>query len=809
MLLNIYRALVRVAVRWRPCWLIWPLLVYSAGALAQGLEPGPQDSLGQPVPEDSSYAQAADSFGSASKKKPDSLKMEPTLPGDDGSPQAVRYQADGIDYLVDRELIILTGRARVSYRDIRVEGDSIAFDTRRQILSVSQNPVLYDKEDAIYGQRMVYDFRRRRGWVDNGFTKFEKGRYWGRRVRLVGERTLNVDYGRYTTCEAENPHYYFWARRMKIYVDDKLVAQPVVLCFSGIPVLMVPFWILPLRHDRHSGFLMPRFGSSSYEGVYVKNIAYYQVINDLSDLTVSGDYFEFIGWRGNLEGRYISGNRLSATGLFSYLEDRKQLQRRWSLNADYSQRLGRRTTAVGHADLISDQRYRRDFSDNLGLRLERNLRSYLALNHSWTTGGLAAAMDHTYNLDLETKSSRLPEVSANLYRLDLPGRIAGLSGASYFINSRNVQSGRLEQHQGWDNSTDISSTVPIFKYLSLQPRAVFRLTWYDRDTSGQRNVWRRLYQWGLAANTTLYGLLPLRLGPLLGLRHVVQPSLSYAYAPKIEQGRFYSFGSIGQMGQQKYLGLALGQVFQAKLRQGDVARKVDILTVNSSASYNYLAWEKPWSGINSSATLLPGNRLLDLRLNNYYNVYARRSESTNLDVSLRLSGDFQKKSRKPEAGAGKDTVPGAAPDTLKSQSSGKKIGKDLSADSTGTADSAGIGHQAPAKPQAKLESGLPWSAWLGLSQGWRSGQGMVQSMLRGSVEANLTKNWKLSYGQYYDLRKRQLVSQEYSIYRDLHCWEARFSSTKSGLYWSYEIRINLKAIPEIKLQMPKSGQVAY
>jgi len=784
--------------------IIWPLLVYSAWALAQG--PGLTDSRRMPTLEDSVSVQAADSSRD-DQIAPEGLEAEERLKGDDGSPKAIRYQASVIDYLMDREMIILTGQVRVSYGDIRVEGDSIAFDTRRQILTVSQNPVLYDKEDAIYGDRMVYDFRRRRGWIDNGFTKFEKGRYWGRRVRLVGERTLNVDYGRYTTCDAEHPHYYFWARRMKIYVDDKLVAQPVALCFSGIPVLVVPFWILPLRHDRHSGFLMPRFGSSDYEGVYVKNIAYYQVIDDRSDLTVSGDYFEFIGWRGNIEGRYLSGQQLSAVGLFSYLEDRKQLQRRWSLNADYSQRLGQRTTAVGHADLISDQRYRRDFSDNLGARLERNLRSYLALNHSWSTGGLSAAADHTYNLDLESKSTRLPEISANLYRLDLPAKIAGISGSSYFINSRHLQSGLRDQHQGWDNSADFSSTVPLFKYLSLQPRAAFRLTWYDRDTSGRRNVWRWLYQGGVAANTTLYGLLPLRLGPLLGLRHVVQPSLSYAYAPKIDQERFYTFGAIGRMGQQKYLGLSLGQVFQAKLRQGDAARKIDILTVNTSASYNYLAPERPWSGLSTNAALLPGHRLFDLRLANYYNVYTRRHESTDLDINLRLSGDFQQKRGKPKAEASPDAAGGSASDTLKSEGGGKGLG--LRADSTGSADSSEIASATSAKPEIKSEVGLPWSAWLGLSQGWRAGQGMVRSMLRGSIEANLTKNWRLSYGQYYDLQKRQLVSQEYSIYRDLHCWEARFSSTKSGIYWSYEIRINLKAIPEIKLQVPKSGQVAY
>lgn len=799
----------------RPSGILRPLLLFAAlsaalAAPARGQGPaeegpGLEPSSGSPAeaPADSADgSRAADTSAAASGEGWD-------LPGDDGSYEAIRYQGQRIDYLVDRELIVLTGQARVRYKDIRVEGDSISFDTRRQELTVSRNPVLYDKEDAIRGDRMVYNFRTRRGWIYNGSTDFEKGRYWGRRIRQVGERTLNVDYGRYTTCDAENPHYYFWARRMKIYLDDKLVAQPVALCFSGVPVLVLPFWMLPLRHDRHSGFLMPRFGNSAYEGVYVKNMAYYQVIDERSDLTVSGDYLEFVGWRGNLEGRFLAANRISALGNFAFLEDRRQLQRRWNLNADYSHRLGRRTSAAGRAAFLSDTRYHTDFSDDLNTRLDRNLRSYLALNHSWPTGGLSAAADHSHNLDLETKSTRLPEIAASLYRLDLPGGIAGLSGGSYFINTRTSDRNGLDRHQGWDNTANLSTALHLFRHITVSPRASLRATWYDRDTSGSRNTVRWLYNGGVTAGTTLYGLLPLGLGPLLGLRHVAQPSLSYSYAPKIDQGRYHVFGSIGQMGEQRHLGVSLGNTFQAKYRKGKGTAKVDLLSVSSSAGYNYLAAEKRWSGIGTSAAVLPGNPLFDLRLSNYYDVYRKRSEYTNLDAGLRLSGAFGRP--QPKTAPGKAEADTALPGQASDSTAGILIGEtaDASAadgDSTGTpADSA-----RPETPGSLQDpGGLPWSAWLGLSQGWRAGQGAVQSMVRGSAEASITKNWKVSYGQYYDVRQRQMVSQEYSVYRDLHCWEARFSSTKSGIYWFYEIRINLKSIPELKLQLPKSGRASY
>lgn len=801
------------ARHWRPSVDPRPLLFLAALAAALAAEPVPAQTT------DEGIGEAGQPDSTEAKK--DSTAAAPVadwdLEGDDGTRSAVRYQGRSIDYLVDRDLIVLSGAAKVSYKDIRIEGDSISLDTRRQVLTVSRHPVLYDKEDAIYGDRMVYNFRTRRGWIYNGFTKFERGRYWGRRIRQAGERTLNVDYGRYTTCDAEEPHYYFWARRMKLYLDDKLVAQPVAICFSGIPALVVPFWILPLRHDRHSGFLMPRFGSSAYEGIYVKNLAYYQVIDQRSDLTVSGDYLEFIGWRGNLEGRFASADRISAQGNFSYLEDRRQLQRRWSLNADYSHRLGRNTRATGRADFLSDTRYRTDFSDDLSARLDRNLRSYLALNHSWPTGGLAAAADHSHNLDQKAKNTRLPEVSASLYRIDLPGRLAGVSGNSYFINTGFSDStGYRERRQGWDNSADFSASLRLLRHITVSPRTSFRATWYDRDTSGARNQLRWLYSGGVSAQTTLYGILPLKAGPLMGLRHVVQPSLAFSYAPKIDQGRYPTFGAIGRMGEQKSLGLTLSNTFQAKFRRGEETDKIDLMSLSFSAGYNYLAAAKKWSGISTAAALLPGNRYFDLRLSSYYDVYRRQSEYTNLDASFRLSGAFgrAKAARTDSLGRAGEKTGRAAADTsdggVAPQGGAADSGKASGSDSAAVADSmASIRDTTRMLAPDAGSEGLPWNLSLGLSQGWRTGLGVAQSLVRGSAEANITKNWKASYSQYYDLRLREMVSQEYSIYRDLHCWEARFSSTRSGIYWFYEFRISLKAIPELKLQLPKSGRAAY
>ena len=729
------------------------------------------------------------------------------LPGDDSSRTAIRYRANSIEYDVRNSLIQLSGDAQVRYKDIKVVGDTIEFDTKRQALTVRKDPVLYDRSDSIYGDRMVYDFKARRGWIYNGRTKFDRGRYWGKKIRQVGDRTLNIDYGKYTTCDADTPHFYFWSRRMKIYLDDKIIAAPVVLCFSDVPVLAIPFWFFPLRRDRHSGFMMPRFGSSAYEGVFAKNIAYYQVINDQADATVAVDMLEKVGWRGNFEARYIWPRKISSNLNFSYLEDKNPVRKRWNLNGSYQQTVGKRTSISGSGNFISDKYYFQEFSDDRELRMNRNLHSYFSFNHSWNQASLRAAVDHYDNLDLHTTTSRLPEVSVNLYQKELIPKILNMSGSSYLLALRTSDSVEVNNRQGWNNRAEIGSSFKLLKWVNINPRATLSGTWYDRDVYEKKNAWLWLYSGGLSASTTLYGLLPVKIGPLQGFRHMLQPSVSYSYAPYIDQSRFASFGSIGGLSQTKSMSLSLNNTFQTKYPKGKDMAKLDLLAVSLSSGYNFLAQSNKWSNVTMSANALPGNRYLDCRVYSYYDVYTRQPQYTSLYLGLRLSGNWLSPPQK----AIRDTN-AVGPDTLsKAEDIGDSL--QLGKNSDEPSDSLEL-EESPAdsidqKPAPIAKSGLPWSFNLTYDQNWRQGQAVSDANLRGYLNFNITRNWKISYGQYYDIKTGEIVSEDYSVYRDLHCWEARFSSTRSGVYWSYEFRINLKAIPELKIHIPKSGSVSY
>ena len=73
---------------------------------------------------------------------------------------------------------------------------------------------------------------------------------------------------------------------------------------------------------------------------------------------------------------------------------------------------------------------------------------------------------------------------------------------------------------------------------------------------------------------------------------------------------------------------------------------------------------------------------------------------------------------------------------------------------------------------------------------------------KGTLNLDLqpTKNWKIGYFCHYDVKTKRIESQSVNVGRDLHCWQAVFSWVPSGRASGYFVRINIKSLPDIKIE---------
>ena len=793
----------------------------------------PPDSLqpaGMPAVADSSRA---DTTGATGVRPGEAQPAAGTSPaGTTGlGIENVSYEADSIHYDVPNETMDLIGSAVIVYRGMKLESQEIEYDSRTSDLFATKGPVLYEGQDKITGENMSYNLKTRRGAIVAGRTTFDKGIYTGRLIRKINESTLNVEGGVYTTCSLLEPHYCFASSEMKIHLDDMVIARPVLLKLRELPVLALPFYMFPIKRGRHSGLLIPsiELGFDQTKGRFIRNAGYYWAPSDYFDVAAWGDYYQKSRWVGHLESRYNLRYRLSGSIQGSFTREVDTDNSRWDLSGRHTQNLGQNGRLVTHADFVSDKTYRKDTSDNLEEALRRVLESDISYSGTWNGTSVNLSAQRTQLLDTDQISEKLPTVSVLLTRKTLfaPGEGStvwhkgtyvsansnftstlnktgdvtktsqaslttinidsdlGLIGGSQSVRSRLVISGERKDLSSWcagctggkltneagDLRTDFVSRLNAFGWVNVNPSLSTTFTLYNRDRAGNRFPLRFLFFGGVDSRMTLTRTYFPRIGPLTALRHTITPSVVFTHRPDFSKykNRFWTIAGVSsEVGKSSTMALSLANRLQAKIGSGAETKRIDdLFSFITSTNYDFLYKDNkkktPFSTITSNMRFYPSDYVtFDLDFSN-----------NPIDLSLE-SLDYQSAFNY----TGKSPMLPGLPEPEIPQEA--------------TVPEGEVGGPSEGGPTKN-----PWrfSVAYRYTKGFDGGQSNY--WLEFLTGFNLTRNWRFDYSGRFDLSGKQVAYQEFDIYRDLHCWEARFVRRFSDGEWEYYFRLNIKALPEI------------
>ncbi len=769
-------------------------------------------------------------------------------PVDEGDTTAVKrevvnYDATRIEFEVPRNKIVLDEFAHLTYGDLELKAGQVEFDVDRQTLAAKGKPQLYDRGDRVTGHLMTYDLTSRVGTIYQAETAYERGLYHGERIRKVGENELDVLNGAYSTCDLPEPHYHFSAHYMKIYLKDKLVARPVVFYIKNVPLLALPFYVFPIKPGRHSGFLFPEFefGFSNRSGQFLRNAGYYWAPNDYFDLTLAGDYYQAEpSWVLRAESYYKLQYVLDGNLRGSFARDDRLSREDWDFNAAHTQQLSARTRVVAVGSFVSSRDYSASnlFGRSLSQRLNRFLTSSLALSHLADWASFNAVLDRRQDLDADlgiqdpdgqgplqgpvpgtvASLANLVETRPNL-SVSFPTRIIGTFGllkgtplekplrSLYFgldtrfvsqherrafvsgyrsflrdtvLDSTTVLDQRVTTRRALAANTSLSDSRRLFGWLTFSPRVAANSVVWDFDEQGHEVVPSATWASSATMGSTFYGSFRPHWGPVVGLRHVIFPSVSFSYSPEfrgltftdslgVQRNRFTAFDGIGISGfKHASLSFALDQRLQAKVKQRDAVQRLDnLLSWSVSGSYDFLYREHrlahPLSTLGSSLFLQPPG-LLSASLSWSTDVYSprpMRSLSGNTGFTLASGGGRR----------------AAAPPLPVEQT----------------------------QPVAEAEPRFRDTWSLGLAYSYAGGYEGPSWSSRQTANAvlhyQLSPGWTLDYATSYDITFHNLLTQRFSLQRDIHCWQASFTRTFApGGEAEYYFRLGIKDQREIYIE---------
>jgi len=731
----------------------------------------------------------------------------------------MKFQADDVMYHSDRE-VIMTGAAVIEQEGLRLEADSVTFDTDEESITATGQPLLFHQDDRISGSLLEYDINTEQGRVIDGITLFENGLYRGETIRSFEYESYRIAEGRFSTCRRRHPHYYFRSREISVQKDDKAVARPVIFYVADVPAFYMPYFIFSIMKGRHSGILTPRYSDDAVSGRFIRDLGYYYAPSEYWDLTVKADVFESGKYRFNADLDYAV-RYLIPSGSYSMTYESGP---EWG-NEDLTARFNQRYTPFPDATLSLNSTFsaRNRFSGS-EWSLDRNLNGSFSWSQKlWDRYSFRASGSYSGDLLEGDRTETFPTLSLSRSwqefveaPVDPESEIPLLSKLGF------TWSATFNRY-----FSDAYSTGRRYKYLdqnltisgrgidaaggavNISPTLTFKELWSRNRYSYQDGESTGNLEWGFFARHTwtsqlrlkssIRGLYSPGMGSLDAVLHTVTPSLTAYYTPRfdryfhhdsiLDRDMDYFSGISSTPRERKQLSYNLSNSIKAKWRSGDGSvDKIDFLTFTVSGSYDFLRDYKTelpgsqhFSDLNTSARLEPLDNA-SISLSCPFDPYDRERGTFSATVKYRYRG----------GGGTEDTQEFLHTDMF---------------DDDPELDTAGRRNDPFAYFYESEPGEIEPKTWSldGTYQFNRTVEGINSSRFSGNLNFSPTSHWGLGINFNYDITNLELTSTSLRVTRDLHCWEGSLDYRLSGTVWSYYFVVRIKELPDIKIERTQYG----
>lgn len=490
----------------------------------------------------------------------------------------------------------LYGNGKVDYQNINLTAAAISMNMDSSTVFArgvkdtagveSGTPVFKDGETPYESTIMRYNFKSKKGFINNIVTQQGEGYVTSEDAKKGANDEIFLQHGKYTTCDHhDHPHFYLKLSMAKVRPKKNVVFGPAQLVVEDVPLpIAVPFGFFPFSSSYSSGFIMPTYGDEMNRGFYLRDGGYYFAISDKMDLKLLGEIYTKGSWGLSAASTYINRYKYSGSFNASYLVTKtgdknmpdysvqKDFRIQWSHRQDAKSSPNSSFSASVNFATSNYDRSNLSSLYNPTLQAQNTKTSSISYSRSFSDIGLnlSGAFNISQNSRDSSISMTLPDLNISLSRL-YPFKRKNSSGNHWYekislqytgqiTNSINTKENLLfktpltQWKNGMKHTIPVEATFNLFNYINIVPRVQYTERWYlnkvkqsyDEEAQEVRrdtiNGFNRVYDYNLSVsmNTKLYGMYkPLFMkSKEMQIRHVFTPTVSYTYTPNFGTKRF-------------------------------------------------------------------------------------------------------------------------------------------------------------------------------------------------------------------------------------------------------------------------------
>jgi lipopolysaccharide assembly outer membrane protein LptD (OstA) len=696
-------------------------------------------------------------------------------------------------------------------------------------------------------------------------TTEKDGYIHGRKVLRDSFEHIYVRNAKFTTCNLPDPHFHIEANKIKVIPKKQIVTGPANLVIEDINTpLYIPFGFFPIPEKRGHGVIFPTFGESPDRGFYFRGLGYYIPLSDYMDLKVAGDFYFRGSWGVSAQSSYYKRYKYRGNFGLSYNQNRtgeKELENysvsndvriNWTYNQDAKARPG---SNFGASVNFVTSNYLRNNTTNYSDIIKTTSTSSISYSKSLLNNKLNLSLNSNIYQNLSTKDVNLtlPQLTASVSR-QLPFKRALVSqptlrsfirnlGVSYTGNFRNEVEVKEETlftkelldsfDNGISHSIPIATSFKALRWLTVSPSFTFTDYWYLRTIEKQWNEedsvvdihdvegFSRAHQFNfnVGVSTILYGQANFKNSKIAAVRHVIRPRISYAYNPDFSTGQgngyrfvqsdtsgnvqeysIYERGILGRPGKgsQSSINMSIGNNFEMKMRSKNDSGELEMKKVklierlDLSTGYNFRADSLHMRKISLTANTTLFKKIR-INLSSSLDPYDQDSSG---GVTRRVNRFLVNTSRK-WVHIERTTL--AISTSLNPDAFKAKTGKNLN-----ERELEHINNNL----DDYVDFNIPWNLTVNYNLNanyYFFKEHVVRQDLNFYGDVNLTKNWKIGFRSGYSITNREIALTSFDFYRNLHCWEMRFSWYPNiRRQFEFTIRVKSSTLQDLKLNRRRS-----
>ncbi len=493
----------------------------------------------------------------------------------------------------------LYGKGKVKYENIELDASVIsmnmdssvvhAYGEKDSLGNATGLPVFKDGNTPYESDKIKYNFKTKKGVINNVYTQQGDGYMMGSTAKKDSEGAFYLQHGKYTTCDAEHPHWYINLTRAKVRPKKDAITGPAYFVVEDVPLpLAIPFGFFPFTDSYSSGFIMPSYGDDSERGFYLKDGGYYFAISDRMDFRVTGELFTKGSWGLAASSTYAQRYKYSGSFNLNYLVTKegernlpdysvgKNFRIQWSHRQDRKANPSSNFSASVNFATSSYEKSNLYSIYNPMLSSQSVRTSSVSYSKTFNEIGLtiSSTVNASQNIKDSTVALTLPSLNISLARFypfkrkrkmgeDRWYEKISLSYSGQMSNSINTKEDKIfksnivkDWRNGFKHNIPINATFQLFDYINITPSFNYTERWYaykvnqEWDENAMRAVrdtvygFNRVYNYSmsLGMNTTLYGFYQpagfMKKSRVHTVRHVFKPTLSFNYTPDFGASRY-------------------------------------------------------------------------------------------------------------------------------------------------------------------------------------------------------------------------------------------------------------------------------